>query len=250
MHLTSTAGHVFLVTPVKAGDGFGTLTHRCPDAIHRRIAAANHNNPLALCVQLPVFKRRHIIAQPLPVGGCQKVQRFENARPVQTINPETARLVDTRRNQHRLMARPQLGKAQRCPYLGLIFEHDTARFEMREPPLDNVLFKLEARNTVNQQTAAAIIPVIDSDLIALAPQLLGRRQASRPRANDANALPTLAQWIDRHNPALLPSCVRNVFLDRTDRHCAVSRLLDHTRPLTQSVLRADTSANLGHIIGR
>ncbi|MDZ7712395.1 MAG: hypothetical protein U5L06_04460 [Rhodovibrio sp.] len=114
---------------------------------------------------------------------------------------------------------------------------------------DDVLLQLEVRDAVDHQTADPVVAVVDVHLVALAAQLLGRRQTAGPGADDADRLAALAHRLDRLDPALIPGGFGDVGLDRADRDRAVASLLDHAVALAQAVLRADPAAHLGHVVG-
>ena len=115
---------------------------------------------------------------------------------------------------------------------------------------NNVFFKFEPRDTIGQQTACAVIAVIDSDLDALRPKPLSSSKTTRPRTNYAHAFGALLRWCNRCDPAVFPSGVGDVFLDGADGYSAVARLFDHTVAFAKAILWADTAANLGESVCR
>src|SRR5690349_19169253 len=56
--------------------------------------------------------------------------------------------------------------------------------QRREQLLHHVLLELEVGNAVDQQSAHAVVAVVDRNLVALAAQLLGRSQTRRTRPHD------------------------------------------------------------------
>src|SRR5262249_41181418 len=95
----------------------------------------------------------------------------------------------------------------------------------------------------------AVVAIVDRDLVALAPELLGGGEAGRSRAHDADALGPLAPRFDRPHPALLPGGVGDVLLDRADGD-RFEALFDDAVALAQPVLRADAAAYFGKVVGR
>ena len=129
-------------------------------------------------------------------------------------------------------------------------ELDTGRFQIVRATLDNVFFKLEARNAVHQKAANAVITVVDGHFIAFAAQLFSRGKASRTRTDNANALRALARRCDWLDPTFFPGRVSNVFFNGTNGDCTMPRLLGCAATLTQTVLRANTTADFRHVVRR
>ena len=65
--------------------------------------------------------------------------------------------------------------------LAVEVEMDSAVGQQLGAPLDDRLLELEVGNAVDHQAADPVVAVVDMDLVALAPQLLGRREARRAR---------------------------------------------------------------------
>ena len=63
---------------------------------------------------------------------------------------------------------------------------DAAIAQMARAPLDDLLLELEAGNAVDQQAADPVVAVVDMDLPALTPQLLGAGEPGRAGADDAD----------------------------------------------------------------
>jgi hypothetical protein len=81
---------------------------------------------------------------------------------------------------------PQLGEGDIAPDLGVQVEHHAAILQQFPAPQDDVLFQLEAGDTVDQQPAGPVVALIDMHLVAAAAQLLRRGQAARSGAHDAD----------------------------------------------------------------
>ncbi len=101
-----------------------------------------------------------------------------------------------------------------------------------------------------RRAAGAVVAIIDRDAVAGAAQLLGGGKPRGPGADNADRLPELAARAQRRHPAALPSGVGQIFLDRADGDCSVAGLFDDAVALAQPILRADTAADLGHVVGR
>ena len=114
--------------------------------------------------------------------------------------------------------------------------------------LNDFFFQLEARNAIDQQAANTVIPVIDSDLIALAAQLFCSGEAARACADNTNALRPLARGLDGLHPAFFPGGVGDVFLDSANGDGAMAGLFDDTAAFAQTVLRADATTDFRHVV--
>ena len=125
-----------------------------------------------------------------------------------------------------------------------------AVFQLLHALHDDIFFQLEARDAVGQQTAPTVITVIHRNLHPLTAQRVCCGQTTGASPNDANTFTALDSWFDRLNPTVLECCVRNVFLNRPDRNSAMTRLFDYAVTFTQTVLRADTAADLGERVCR
>ncbi len=149
------------------------------------------------------------------------------------------------------MALAQLRQRRVAADLKAFMEMDARCAETLDATGDDLLLQLEAGDAIDEQAAGAIMPVIDMHLIAMAPQIFGRRQSRRPRTDDADRLVrAVADGDDRLDPTFLPGGVGDELLDRADGDRAMARKFDHAIALAESILRADAAADLGHGRGR
>jgi hypothetical protein len=149
------------------------------------------------------FEFRHLVAQALAVGGGEIVERRRDAREADAGGGDIARLVDAGGDQDRIMARAQLLERHVAADLAVQVEGDPNR-AAAFAALHDLLLELEVGDAIDQQPAGAVVAVIDRDLVALAAQLLGRRQTGRAGADDADAFGPLAARPDRLHPAFAP----------------------------------------------
>ncbi len=249
LHLALRAGHVGAVAAVEAFDRPGALAHGGAHAIHRRVAAADHDDIPARGIERAVVEQGHRVAQPLAVAGGEKIERGNDIAETDAGGRDVARSVDAGRDEERVMARAQLGEARVAPDLELEMERDAALAQQSVAPLDHALLQLEVGNAVDEQTADAVVAVIDMDLVALAAKLFRRGKPARARAEDADRLPELARRPRRAHPAAREGILGDEFLDRPDGD-RIEALLDDAIAFAEPVLRADAAADLGHVVGR
>ncbi len=187
LHLAHRARHVRPVAAVQALYRCRALAHRGAHAIHRGVAAADHHHPLARRVQQAGGEVRHVIAEIVAVRRGQVVERRHDARQPRARPADLARLVDAGCDQHRVMPRAQLVEARyRCRPRSSSSKLDAGRLGERAPAQHDVLLQLEVGDAVDHQPADAVVAVVDGDLVAAAAQLLGRGQAARAGADDAD----------------------------------------------------------------
>ena len=234
---------------VQALDRGGALPHRGAHAVHRRVAAADHHDALAVRVQRAVLEFRHGIAEVLPGRGGQVVDGAHDAVDLAVIAVQLARLVDARRHDHRVVRLADLGEGDVAADLAAQPEGHAAIGQLRVAPLDDVLLQLEAGDAVAHQPAGAVVAVVDRHLDARAAQRVRGRQPAGAGADDADALGAFHARRDGADPAFVVGRVGDVLLDRPDGDRAVTGLLDHAVALAEPVLRADAPADLGEGIG-
>src|SRR5206468_5543498 len=63
------ARHVAAIAAIDAVHGDGALAHRGAHAIHRGVAAADHDHALAARIERAGIEVRHAVAEPLAVAG-------------------------------------------------------------------------------------------------------------------------------------------------------------------------------------
>src|SRR5262249_48450970 len=249
LHLALRARHVGAVAAVKTLHRLRTLAHRGAHAVHRGVAAAPHDPVLAPGVERPGVEVGHRVAHSTAVGRGEIVEGGDNAGQAHAGGRDVTRLVDAGCEQHRRMTRAQFG--ERDVAADLAVEHDRyfGIAQQLLAPLHDVLLELEVGDAVDQQAADAVVAIVDRDLVALAPELLGGGKPGRPRAHDADALLPPARGRDRPHPALLPGGVGDVLLDRADGD-RLEALFDDAVAFAQPVLRADAAAYFGKVVGR
>jgi hypothetical protein len=147
------------------------------------------------------------------------------------------------------MACPQRGERNVAADFAIQMKGDLRLAQQLLAALHDLLLELEVGDAVDQQAADPVVAIVDRDLIALAPQLLGRREARRAGADDADAVGALAARLDRPDPAPLPGGVGDELLDRADRD-GLEALLDDAIAFAQPVLRADPAADFREVVGR
>ena len=212
------AGHVGAVTAIEAGDGFRTLPDCGAHAVHRGVAAADDHDILFRRIELAVVEVSHCLAKADPVGGDQEVERLEHA-----LRRVSGRLhlpcgIDAGRDQDRVMPCAQLGEADVPADVGVEHERHAAVREALHATLDDLFLELEIRDAVDQETACAVVAIINGDLVASCAKFVGRREAGRACADDADAFDAFAWGCDRLHPAAIPCRVGNVAFDCADRH--------------------------------
>src|SRR6185369_13485220 len=79
LHLALRARHVGAVAAIETLHRLRALAHRGAHAIHRRIAAADHHDVLALRVERARRDLRHRLAETRAVGRRQVIERRGNA---------------------------------------------------------------------------------------------------------------------------------------------------------------------------
>ena len=191
-----------------------------------------------------------MITEITPVLGSQIVQGWHNAAKADARRRKLAGLVDACGNEHRLVPLAQIGKG-RAAASNIRAEHkcDTTRLEKPSTPLDHGLFQLESRDPIEEEAAGAVIAVINGHLIAEPSKLLGGSETRRAGTNNADARAALGCRCYRCDPTGLESRLGDVLLDGADGHRRVPRLLEHAIALAETILRANATADLGHVVG-
>ena len=95
-------------------------------------------------------------------------------------------------------------------------EHHAFGAQLLNAALNVALLQLEVRDAVNQQAAEAVLLLKDCDLVPGTTKLLRRRQPCGSGADHCDALARQFCWRTRHDPALGPAAIRDVFLDLLD----------------------------------
>src|SRR3546814_5354094 len=105
---TLRARHVFPVAAIEALDRLRPLPDRRANAVHRSVAAADHDDILVLGVQAAVLKLGHGIAKADAVGGSQIIECLHYAARADAGRLDVAGLVDASGDQDRVMTLAQL----------------------------------------------------------------------------------------------------------------------------------------------
>src|SRR5690606_26429114 len=112
----------------------------------------------------------------------------------------------------------------------------------------HVLLQLEIGDAVYEKPACAVVTIVNGNLVAQRAQLFGGGEPGRTRADNRDMLRAFDPGTERLHPALLPGGIGEELFNRADGHRAVARLLDDATALAQLVLRADTAADLRHVV--
>ena len=160
-----------------------------------------------------------------------------------------ARPIDAGGDQHRVVQHAQFFEARVAAEFETETEFDAAVDEPLHAPRDDVFLQFEIRNAVDEQSAGAVVAVVDRDAIAFAAQFFRSREPRRSRADDADMFAADMARLQRLHPAFAPRGVGQIAFDGADGDGAVARLLDDAIAFAQPVLRADAPAHLRHVVG-
>ena len=244
IHLAGGTGHILAVAPVEAGDGARTLTHGGAHAIHRRIAAANHNHVVTLSGNF-----RRATSKPCTITGNQKFKRRQHpGQHCARQGLERPRAVDSGSQQYGIMFFLQFLKRDRFADFLIQVEANTATLILRDAAGDDVFIQLEVGNAVNQQPSGAVLAFVNLYRDTFASQYLRRRQPCRAAAHNPHRNPALFRRAEILHPAFFPRSLGDVFFDRPNRDGA-KILIHDTITFAQLILRADAAADFGKIIG-
>jgi hypothetical protein len=94
LHLALRARHVGAIAAIEALHRLRTLAYGGAHAIHRRVAAADHHDVLALGIERARVESGHRVAQPAAVRGGEIVERRGDAGQADAGGGDVARLVD------------------------------------------------------------------------------------------------------------------------------------------------------------
>ncbi len=124
-------------------------------------------------------------------------------------------------------------------------ELDALGLHLFETAIEQALLHLEVGNAVPQQAADAVVALEEDDVVPLARELLRRRKASRPGADDGDLLAGALRGRLGSDPALLEGVVDDRHLDLLDRDRqsslmpsthAASHGAGHSRPVNSGKL--------------
>ncbi len=159
------ARHVVAIAAIETGDGFRALTHRGAHAIHRRVAAADDGDVFAFGIERPIVEVGNSIAQAFAVGSDQIIERGHDAlRAAIPGASSLAWLVDAGGDEDGIMFRAQLIERGVTADFEIQLEFDAAIGEPLHAALHDFFLQLEVRDAVDQQSARAVVAVVDRDL--------------------------------------------------------------------------------------
>src|SRR5690606_34033747 len=251
LHLAQRARHVRLVAAIEAVDAGGALADRRAHAVHRGVAAADHDDALALRVQAAVLVAGHGIAQTVAVRRRQIGHRRHDVAEPRARRLDVARLVDAGGDQHGIVLLAQILQGGVAADLEIEMELHAGLDQQLRAAFDDMLFQLEVRDAVDHQPAGAVVAVVDMHLVAEAAQAVGSRQTRRPGADDADALRPLAvHRMRRLHPAVPVGGFGDVFLDGADGDGAVARLRDDAGAFAEAGLRGEGAGDARRGVGR
>ena len=241
-NLAARPGHVLLVAAVRAGHARGALANGGAVAVHARVAAAEHDDPFIL--EIDVRRIRFIVAE-LAIRVADEVgQRLDNAGQVLARESAPDVLVGAHAEKHRIVLFDEV--LERFVLADARVEHElhAHAFKQLAAPYNDVLLEFEGRDAVGQQAADFGVGIVNDRANAVACQHIRRGEARRTRADDADNLAGVEDIRHVRPPALGDSLIGNVFLDAADRDRTVG-VLERAGAFAKPVLRTDTTADLG-----
>ena len=158
----------------------------------------------------------------------------------------TRSLCSTRHDQHIVVIEQPLDRYG-DPHLEAGAEDHALGFHLRDPAINQVLFHLEVRNAVAQQTTNPVRLFEHSRGMTSASQLLGASHACRARPDNRHALACSARRHLRRDPAFFPSAINDLALNRFDGHRAID---DVQRTGGFTGCRAHTPGKLRKVVRR
>ena len=126
-------------------------------------------------------------------------------------------------------------------------EHDAFLLEQRKTPVHHALLDLELGDAVPQQSADAVGLLEDRHQVPGPIQLVGRREAGRPRSDHGDALPGPGRGRRRADPAFLERALDDRQLDVLDRHRVV---VDAEDARSFARRRAQPAGEVREVVGR
>src|SRR5581483_2572399 len=112
-------------------------------------------------------------AEALAVGGDEIIERRHDIAEADAGTRHRPRAIDAGRNEDGVVTRAQRREAHINAHCRIEMEVNTAFRQERVPARHHRLLELEIGNAVDEETADAIVAVIDMNGVALAPELLG-----------------------------------------------------------------------------
>ncbi|ABA48089.1 hypothetical protein BURPS1710b_3715 [Burkholderia pseudomallei 1710b] len=229
---------------------------RRADAIRTRVAAADHDDVLALREQLI----GQLVARVHAVLLRQELHREMDAGELAPRHRQIARRLRAARDHDRVeLVLQRLGRnrllrhvADRLGQRIAADEHARAerhafRFHLAHPAVDQPLLELEIGNPVTQQAADPVALLEHRHVVARARELLRGGKARGARADHRDLLARLVRGGLRRDPALRPCLVDDRVLDRLDADRIV---MDAERARRFARRRADAARELREVVRR
>src|SRR5690606_5260989 len=238
--------HVGCVATIGAGHALGALADRGAIAVHRRIAAAEHHHPLA--AQVDEVFRRFLEAQVAVDVGDKEIQGVMHARQIFAGEAALHVGVGAHAHEHGVVFGQQLLDADVPADLGIETELDAHAAEDFPAAAEHALFQLELGDTEGQQAADFRVAIEHHRGHAIAHQYVGTTKTGRAGTDDGNALAGGLDLGHIRTPAHGEGRIGNVFLHRADGHRAEA-VVQGASTLAQTILRTDTSTDLGQRVG-
>src|SRR5512139_3510188 len=212
------AGHVLLVAAVGAGDAGRALADAGAVAVHRGVAAAEHDHALAAHVVEGLAGLGEVEA--FPHVGDQERQRLEHAGQVLAGEAALHVGVGAHAHEHGVVFVEQAPHRYVAADLGIEAEFDAHALEHFAAARHHPFFHLEFGDAEGEQAADLVVAVVHHRLYAVPRQDVGAAEAGRPGA-DHGDLPAGRHHV-RHvgAPAGLEGLLGNVLLDLADGHRA------------------------------
>ena len=154
----------------------------------------------------------------MTVAGGQIVNRFDDTIRARTGTHQITGFINASRNHHRIMFGTDILKADINAHCAIGHNLNAAILQLLYALYHHIFFQLEARNTISEQSACAVVTIIDRDLHTGTAQHIGGSKTTRACANNSNRLTALSGRFDRLNPPFSPSGVCDVFLNGADGH--------------------------------
>src|SRR5262249_19366561 len=184
--VTPRARHVVLIAPVGAGDAQRPLADRGAVAVHRGIAAPQHQHLPAAHADESV--RSTLEAQlELDVGN-EVRQGLVDPGQFLAGEPAPDGGVGAHTEKHGVVLAQQLPEGEVAPYLAPEAESDTQAYHRGGARLQDILLELEGGNPESEQSADTVVTLEHDRLHAVAHQHVRARESGGTRADHRHAL--------------------------------------------------------------
>ena len=229
---------------LEIGNRHGALADRGADAVGAGIAAADHDDLLALGEnRLDVALR--LVAHP-PVLLRQEIHGEMDALELAAGHRQVARLLGAAREHDGVVLLHQLVDRDVDADIGAVMELHAFALHLLDAAVDVDLFHLEVGNAVAQQPAGLGPALVDMHLMSGARELLRASQAGRAGADDGDLL---AGLVRRHLrlQTFRDRTVGDLAFDGFDRDRVV---VDIERAGRLARRRTDAAGEIREIVGR